>query len=127
MAAATRDLFKLQDKYQDEGIAAGREGDTRDDCPYDQTTENTAWNFWVYGCESAQGEREAILSGEVNVAVYTTGGRDMDKYEGEGGAWNKPIMMPVEEAIRTGRWRPRHFTPEEVLALAIAASARRRP
>lgn len=52
------DRFQQQNAWIAEGEAAGREGKTRRDCPYDVGASSEAWNMWVYGCENELGRIE---------------------------------------------------------------------
>lgn len=77
-----------------EGAGAGLEGKTRADCPYDQATQSFEWNHWVFGCEVAAAEVETIRSGKVEWTSTSS---------------HEVVMtLPVEEAIRTGAWKPRY-------------------
>jgi ribosome modulation factor len=87
--------IKQQIAYEDEGGAAGAAGKTRDDCPYNQDTQSEAWNFWVFGCENAQGEMQIIKSGKITFSSTAENALG--------------FSVPVQEAIDTGMWKPRYI------------------
>lgn len=107
-----REKMYITDRCEAEGVAAGLEGKKRADCPYDEKTQSTEWNFWVYGCENAGGELAMIKGGKVDVAMTTvccsTGEGSFEAYE-DYAKNHKPKMIPVDEAIRTGQWKPRYY------------------
>ena len=91
--------YKEQLRLEDEGVAAGLHGKKREDCPYDKAIQPHHWNHWVFGCENAAGELETLRKG----TVY---------FINERGAIIATI--PVEEAILSGRWKPRYVTLDMV-------------
>src|SRR3990167_272291 len=91
--------LRSEDEWEAEGGAAGLQGKTRDDCPYSETTQSDAWNYWVYGCENASGELATLASGEVFFTDSDPPGKD----------WCKPgTGVPVRDAIESGLWKPRY-------------------
>lgn len=93
-----RERFKRQNEYEAEGAAAGLSGKTRADCPYDQTAQSEAWNFWVYGNENAQGEQQLVASGEITWMSTAAPPHHIVGKE------------PLENAYRRGAWKPRYVT-----------------
>jgi len=91
------DRFRQQLIYENEGGAAGLSGKTREDCPYDQTAQSEAWNFWVYGCENAQSEMRIMESGEITFSSTSD---------------NDPVSfsISVDKAIESGMWKPKYVT-----------------
>ena len=88
-----RAIVKAQNAYEAEGAAAGLLGKTREDCPYDINENRDGWNFWVYGCEIARGELAIIESGVVSFCNEVS---------------PEPLdTLPVQEAIRSGAWKPK--------------------
>lgn len=94
-----RSRYEIFCDHENEGAAAGLEGKTREHCPYDEEQDPDAWNAWVFGCESAQGEMATIEAGEVFLA--TTGELPENFMEPGTG-------IPVKEAIEHGFWKPRY-------------------
>ena len=88
--------FRAQMACEAEGAAAGLAGATRDDCPYPKGGRR--WNHWVYGCETAAGEKNIIEEGTIQFC--TTG--------------HSPLVteMSVEEAMKMGWWKPRYADPK---------------
>lgn len=101
-------LFERQCKFEDEGAAAGLDGKTREDCPYDEESQSLEWNFWVYGCENAQAEKATLERGTVKMMQVGAS----PKYEVLA-EWEET----TERAYKAGHWRPRYVTvPAEWLA-----------
>lgn len=84
--------FAAQNVYEAEGAAAGLQGKKREDCPYGKALNPDGWNFWVYGCETAAGEKELIAKGEI-------------EFCNEAGDFL--FKKPVADAIAQGLWKPR--------------------
>ena len=91
-----------QFKFEVEGAAAGLQGKTRDDCPYDSGTQSFEWNHWVFGCEIAASEKATIERGEVFFCSTDIGSFNPNPPKGSG--------IPVRDAIERGLWKPRYAT-----------------
>lgn len=96
--------FSEQLKYEDEGAQAGLIGKTRQDCPYDEETQNLEWNHWVYGCENAAGEKAIFNQGYVT--VMSTAPMTNEEYRE---ALKPENGLPLDEAIRSGIYKPRYM------------------
>ena len=92
--AGRMDLIRQQFFFEGEGAGAFMAGKTRESCPYDRETQSIQWNHWIYGYDTAQGEKEIIKSGKVQ--FYATG------------EWSsEPVFeLSVEEAAASGWWKP---------------------
>lgn len=67
-----RERLAREKAYEREGAEAFiRYGHAREDCPYDERTNSTAWNFWVYGNENARGRARAIAERQPSVLMST--------------------------------------------------------
>jgi ribosome modulation factor len=94
--------FQDQLKYEDEGGRAGASGKTRDDCPYNRETQNTEWNFWVYGNDNAMGEIETIRRGYVSCLV-STAFVPPDDFQ-----TNPKYRIPLARAVADGSFKPKY-------------------
>ena len=92
-----------------EGAEAGLAGKTRADCPYDKETQSREWNHWVYGCETAAGEKKIIASGVVNFCTTDPNVKP----------WNVDLM----HAVATGQWRPRFAPLPEIPGVSVVPRA----
>lgn len=82
--------------YEDEGAAHYLEHRmSREECPYDRDTQPLQWNMWVFGRDMAQSELETMISGNVKYCNVS----EPENIK----------SMSLDEALRSGLWRPRHL------------------
>jgi ribosome modulation factor len=101
------DTFRQQCMYEEEGAAAALEGKVREDCPYDKATEDTAWNFWVYGNENQQGElvRE-FMAAEGTPMLWMSTGDLTPETEAKLKKWSEQSLDAMTRMRQERGWKP---------------------
>lgn len=90
--------FDQQNRWIEEGAQAGLAGKMRQDCPYDQVAQSSAWNMWVYGFHNARGEIAHLASGTM---TFISVSKDMKTITSE-------QTMTTREAFERGMWKPEY-------------------